>query len=160
MFWNPCSTQSLVVSCKYWVVPLIPTRASDYSQVILFIVNARKILLFCTKPSICHQNVVLSIRGTPVNIAEGRAAWQSSNVDPVDGLADVAIDGNPNPNWSNQSCSATADGVVTEPPVWAVDLGYFADVYYVEIVNRDAIESKLLSNGWHWFVQIARHFNS
>ena len=30
------STQSLVVSCKYWVVLLISTRFSSYSQVILF----------------------------------------------------------------------------------------------------------------------------
>ena len=28
-------TQSLVASCKYWVAPLISTRVSDYSQVIL-----------------------------------------------------------------------------------------------------------------------------
>ena len=28
MFSNPCCTQSLVVSCKYWVVPLISTRIS------------------------------------------------------------------------------------------------------------------------------------
>ena len=35
MFWNWGCTESLVVSFKYWVVPLIPTRVSDYSQVIL-----------------------------------------------------------------------------------------------------------------------------
>ena len=36
MFWNKGCTQSLVVSCKYmyWVVPLISTRVSGYSQVI------------------------------------------------------------------------------------------------------------------------------
>ena len=35
MFWNRGCTQSLVVSCKYWVVPLISTRVSGKSQVIL-----------------------------------------------------------------------------------------------------------------------------
>ena len=37
VFWNTGCTQSLVVSCKYWVVPLISTRVSGYSQVILFL---------------------------------------------------------------------------------------------------------------------------
>ena len=35
MFWNGNCAQSLVVSCKWWVVPLISTRVSDYIQVIL-----------------------------------------------------------------------------------------------------------------------------
>ena len=34
--WCTGWTQSLVVRCKYWVVPIVSTRASDYSQVILF----------------------------------------------------------------------------------------------------------------------------
>ena len=33
--WNRGCPQSLVVSCKYWVVPLVSTRISGYSQVIL-----------------------------------------------------------------------------------------------------------------------------
>ena len=33
--WNKGCTQSLVVSCKYWVVLLVYTRVSGYSQVIL-----------------------------------------------------------------------------------------------------------------------------
>ena len=33
--WNWGYTQSLVVSCKYWVVPLVSTRVSGYSQIIL-----------------------------------------------------------------------------------------------------------------------------
>ena len=37
MFGNLASTQSLVVSCKYWVVPLISTRVSSYCQAILLI---------------------------------------------------------------------------------------------------------------------------
>ena len=35
MFCNKGCTQSLVVSCKYWVVALISSRVSVYSQVIL-----------------------------------------------------------------------------------------------------------------------------
>ena len=35
MFWNRGCTQSPVVSCNYWVVPLISTRVSGYNQVIL-----------------------------------------------------------------------------------------------------------------------------
>ena len=35
MFRNLGCSQSLVVSCKYWVVPLIFTRVSGYSRVIL-----------------------------------------------------------------------------------------------------------------------------
>ena len=36
VFGNTGCTQYPVVSCKYWVVPLISTRVSGYSQVILF----------------------------------------------------------------------------------------------------------------------------
>ena len=36
MFWNRHCTQSLVVSCKYWVVPLVSTRGSGYSHVIYY----------------------------------------------------------------------------------------------------------------------------
>ena len=35
MFWNTWRTQSLVVSCRYWGVPLISTKILDYSHVIL-----------------------------------------------------------------------------------------------------------------------------
>ena len=68
--------------------------------------------------------------------------WQSSDVDPVFGLADLSVDGIADPNWAAGSCSATKDAAITKPPVWAVDLGYLVDVYYVEIVNRDLFESK------------------
>ena len=37
IFWNRGCTQSLVVSCKYWVGPLISTRVPGYSQVILLL---------------------------------------------------------------------------------------------------------------------------
>ena len=40
MFWNRGCTQSLVVSCKYWVIPLISTRISGYRQVILLAESA------------------------------------------------------------------------------------------------------------------------
>ena len=36
MFWNRGCTQYLVVSCRYWVVSLISTKVSGYSQIILF----------------------------------------------------------------------------------------------------------------------------
>ena len=35
VFGNLVSTQSLVVSCKYWLIPLISTRVSGYCQAIL-----------------------------------------------------------------------------------------------------------------------------
>ena len=35
MVWNRDCPQSLVVSYKYWAVPLVSTRTSGYSQVIL-----------------------------------------------------------------------------------------------------------------------------
>ena len=35
VFWDKGCTQSIVVSRKYWVVPLISTKVSGYSQVIL-----------------------------------------------------------------------------------------------------------------------------
>ena len=36
VFWNTGCTQYLVISCKYWVVPLIYTRVSGYMQFIIF----------------------------------------------------------------------------------------------------------------------------
>ena len=36
MFWNKGSAQPLVVTCKYWVVPLTSTRVSGYTHIILF----------------------------------------------------------------------------------------------------------------------------
>ena len=81
-----------------------------------------------------------------MNIAESRSAWQSSNWDPVFGLASLSVDGIADPNWSAGSCSATKDAAITKPPVWAVDLGDLVDVYYVEIVNRAVYASESLSN--------------
>ena len=40
VFWNRGRTQSLVVNCRYWVVPLISTRDSGYSHVILLVLLA------------------------------------------------------------------------------------------------------------------------
>ena len=42
--WNIGCTQSLVISCKYWVIPLISTGVSGYSQVILLVTNCAKII--------------------------------------------------------------------------------------------------------------------
>ena len=36
MFWNMGSTQSLMVSCKYWVVPLMSIRVSDYGYEMMY----------------------------------------------------------------------------------------------------------------------------
>ena len=37
LFWNSGHTQSRVVNCGYWVVPLMSTRDSGYSHVILLV---------------------------------------------------------------------------------------------------------------------------
>ena len=71
-------------------------------------------------------------------MAEGSPAWQSSKWG--DAGARLAVDGNDNPNLYSGSCSHTADEDITEPPVWAVDLGHLTDIYYVEVVNRNEIE--------------------
>ena len=41
MFYNSGCTQSLVVGCKYWVVPLISTRIWGYSLIILCVCICR-----------------------------------------------------------------------------------------------------------------------
>ena len=73
-------------------------------------------------------------------MAEGSPAWQSSKL--ADAGARLAVDGNDNPHLSAGSCSHTTDGDITEPPVWAVDLGHLTDIYYVEVVNRNEFEGK------------------
>ena len=76
-----------------------------------------------------------------VNIAEGNPTWQSSQWS--DAVARLAVDGNDNPDLFAGSCSHTRDSDITEPPVWAVDLGHdLTDVYYVEVANRDYLEGK------------------
>ena len=94
------------------------------------------------------MSVVLCSWVTPlVNIAEGNPTWQSSQWS--DAAARLAVDGNDNPDLFAGSCSHTTDSDITEPPVWAVDLGHdLTDVYYVEVSNRDYLEGKDLSNEW------------
>ena len=77
------------------------------------------------------------------NMAEGSPTWQSSDLDPT-GSAHLAVDGIDNSSYSAGSCSHTNDTNIIAPPVWAVDLGHLTDVYYVEVVNRDELEGKLL----------------
>ena len=92
------------------------------------------------------MSVVLYSWVTPLlNIAEGNPTWQSSQWS--DAAARLAVDGNDNPDLFAGSCSHTTDSDITEPPVWAVDLGHdLTDVYYVEVANRDYLEGKDLSN--------------
>ena len=99
-------------------------------------------------PTYTWMSVVLCSWGTPlVNIAEGNPTWQSSQWS--DAAARLAVDGNDNPDLFAGSCSHTTDSDITEPPVWAVDLGHdLIDVYHVEVANRDYLEGKDLSNEW------------
>ena len=74
-------------------------------------------------------------------MAEGSPTWQSSQW--LNALAHLAVDGNDDPYLFAGSCSHTEDHDITEPPVWAVDLGHVTDVYYVEVVNRDSLEGNV-----------------
>ena len=74
-------------------------------------------------------------------MAEGSPTWQSSQW--LNASARLAVDGNDNPDLFAGSCSHTEDYDITEPPVWAVDLGHLTDVYYVEVVNRDSLEGNV-----------------
>ena len=73
-------------------------------------------------------------------MAEGSPTWQSSQWN--DAVAHLAVDGNDNPDLFTGSCTHTRDWDITEPPVWAVDIGYLTDIYYVEVVNRNEFEGK------------------
>ena len=75
-------------------------------------------------------------------MAEGGPTWQSSDLGHT---AHLAVDGIDDPSWYGYSCTHTAQQDA-EPPVWAVDLRFMAEVYYVEILNRNAYACKLLSN--------------
>ena len=85
---------------------------------------------------------VFLISETLVNLSEGRPAWQSSQWYP---MTHLAVDGIDNPKWSAGSCTHTTESGITERPVWSVDLGNFADVYYVEVISRDILEYKAFS---------------
>ena len=78
-------------------------------------------------------------------MAEGNPAWQSSRKFETD-TAHRAVDGIDNPIYDAGSCSHTKVTAVTKPPVWAVDLRHLTDVYYVEVVNRNEGEGRLLYN--------------
>ena len=56
VFWNRGCTQSLVASCKYWIVHLISTRCSGYSQVILLV---SRICYECPRQSIYRSMSLL-----------------------------------------------------------------------------------------------------
>ena len=78
-------------------------------------------------------------------MAEGSPTWQSSDLTSVSS-AHLAVDGIDKPSFYYGSCTHTESAavIITEQPVWAVDLGYLTDVYYVEVVNRDIFSGKHL----------------
>ena len=90
------------------------------------------------------MGVILCSWGTLINMAEGRPTWQSSYWMNAS-VSHLAVDGNDDPNWYAGSFTATSDDI-TKPPVWAVDLGYLTDIYYVEVVNRDLLPGKFFLN--------------
>ena len=65
------------------------------------------------------------------DLAPGKPTWQSSS---GGGHAFRAVDGNRDPRYERGSCTLTD---TTETPIWAVDLGVFSKVAFVEVVNRD-----------------------
>nr|XP_006824444.1 PREDICTED: uncharacterized protein LOC102810371 [Saccoglossus kowalevskii] len=76
-----------------------------------------------------------------VNIAIGRPVRQSSTDWPA--VAERAVDGNKNSNYSGKSCSSTTDEFA---PWWQLDLGKSRDVYHVTITNRYDCCSKRLQS--------------
>ena len=72
------------------------------------------------------------------NLAENRPTWQTSTDFNVE--ASKAVDGGLSGNYGHGSCTHTTSG--HGHPIWAVDLGGVADIYYVEVLNRaDAMVS-------------------
>ena len=67
---------------------------------------------------------------TPSNLAENQPTWQSSINH--GGYSSRAVDGGLSPNWIDGSCIHTGYG----PAIWAVDLSWIADVYYVKVLIR------------------------
>ena len=87
-------------------------------------------------------------------MSEGSPTWQSSDLFAGINSAHLAVDGIDNPVYRSGSCSHTECYNVIEQPVWAVDLGYLTDVYYVEVVNRVIFPGKHIhkeEQGWYYF---------
>lgn len=78
---------------------------------------------------------------TPVNVAQGAAATQSSTV--AGGVASRAVDGNTNGNFSANSVTHTDVGV---PSWWEVDLGQQYDISSIRVWNRTDCCGERLSN--------------
>ena len=68
------------------------------------------------------------------NIAKGKMTFQSSTHWP--GKSSTAVDGNTDTNFGSGSCTHTTN-VNEINPWWMVDLGNAANVYRVEVTNRD-----------------------
>jgi len=98
-----------------------------------------------------------------VNLALGKPATQSSDIDKVNGKASLAVDGNTDGTWTNGSVTHTVDGG-SENPWWQVDLGATYTIQKVLIWNRtDCCAERLgslrvlIGSGphgpWNWFSQ-------
>lgn len=88
----------------------------------------------------------ISLQAQEVNIARGKPATQSSNVDPTLGLASKAVDGNTDGAFSNGSVTHTSQGSAggTANPWWEVDLGKVYRITKVVIYNRtDCCQNRL-----------------
>ena len=65
------------------------------------------------------------------NIAENHTTWQSST--DHGGESSRAVDGGLSSLYGDESCTHTGGGHA----IWGLDLGGIADIYYVEVLNRD-----------------------
>jgi F5/8 type C domain-containing protein/fibronectin type III domain protein len=70
-----------------------------------------------------------------VNLARGRPAIQATDCEPGRGSAGLAVDGNTDGNYGNNSvsCAASVNGSL---PQWQVDLGASKSVYEIHVYNR------------------------
>jgi len=85
------------------------------------------------------------------NVALGKSAQQSSNIDATHGLSSLAVDGNTDGNYANGSVTHTLDGNAAMEPWWQVDLGSTVAIDSIRIWNRtDCCDQRL--KGFYLFV--------
>lgn len=85
--------------------------------------------------------IQLTSQGT-TDLALNRPAWSSSSY--PGSTPAMAVDGNRNADWSNQSCAGTAANDLN--PWWAVDLGQLTIVQKVTLLNRGDCCADRLNN--------------